>query len=561
MEEDREFKHVCKFCSKSFPCGRSLGGHMRSHMINNNSAETTDFDKFSKKKKKKKMLSSSVNNHIGSYWNSETPGYGLRENPKKSRRLADSREETSIYDKFCKESSEKGFLSWKASVGNMNSTQSEKDTSFEDQDSWTSGNEKLVMDSQSDNETAAPNRRRRSKRRTRYMATANSCALSVANNNTHNHNSGSSSVSEIEQEQEEVAMCLMMLSRDVGPRGGLNSVAESSDNNSVYFEAKIEVKNSVCSGDEVVKLKRLKEKKLKSGFVDSDNIQFEGRHSEYSACGISRRGSKTDASTDGFVKKDGTKKSQLHYQFGDENSEVELGRNSVKETRSDQAHLGSNNKFNSSKKKLHDSFDPELGSGSMKKSTTDVLDTEFHKDSQKRSKFECTTCNKIFHSYQALGGHRASHKKIKGCFASKIDSSETSIEKELSPDPTPDSKIIKSINNENATVHSIADCDERADTSYGAIKKRHECPICLKVFSSGQALGGHKRSHLINGNDARNNPTIVIEKPTPEIRSFLDLNLPAPVEEESSNGHLAGFKPWWIASSHKHEALVGLISN
>ncbi|KAJ0048963.1 hypothetical protein Pint_16205 [Pistacia integerrima] len=422
MEEDREFKHVCKFCSKSFPCGRSLGGHMRSHMINNNSAETTDFDKFSKKKKKKKMLSSSVNNHIGSYWNSETPGYGLRENPKKSTRLADSREETSIYDKFCKESSEKGFLSWKASVGNMNSTQSEKDTSFEDQDSWTSGNEKLVMDSQSDNETAAPNRRRRSKRRTRYMATANSC------------------VSEIEQEQEEVAMCLMMLSRDVGPR-------ESSDNNSVYFEAKIEVKNSVCSGDEVVKLKRLKEKKLKSGFVDSDNFQFE---------------------------------------------------------------------------------------------------TEFHKDSQKRSKFECTTCNKIFHSYQALGGHRASHKKIKGCFASKIDSSETSIEKELSPDPTPDSKI---------------NCDERADTSYGAIKKRHECPICLKVFSSGQALGGHKRSHLVNGNDARNNPTIVIEKPTPEIRSFLDLNLPAPVEEESSNGHLAGFKPWWIASSHKHEALVGLISN
>ncbi|KAJ0106003.1 hypothetical protein Patl1_18844 [Pistacia atlantica] len=421
MEEDREFKHVCKFCSKSFPCGRSLGGHMRSHMINNNSAETKDFDKFSKKKKKKKMLSSSVNNHIGSYSNSETPGYGLRENPKKSRRLADSREETSIYDKFCKESSEKGFLSWKASVGNMNSTQSEKDTSFEDQDSWTSGNVKLVMDSQSDNETAAPNRRRRSKRRTRYMATANSC------------------VSEIEQEQEEVAMCLMMLSRDVGPR---------------------------------------------------------------------------------------------------------VGRNSVKETRSDQAHLVSNNKFNSSKKKLHDSFDPELGSGYMKKSTTDVLDTEFHKDSQKRSKFECTTCNKIFHSYQALGGHRASHKKIKGCFASKIDSSETSIEKELSPDPTPDT-----------------DCDERADTSYGAIKKRHECPICLKVFSSGQALGGHKRSHLINGNDARNNPTIVIEKPTPEIRSFLDLNLPAPVEEESSNGHLAGFKPWWIASSHKHEALVGLISN
>ncbi|XP_044487434.1 zinc finger protein ZAT4-like [Mangifera indica] len=510
MEEDREFKHVCKFCSKSFPCGRSLGGHMRSHMINNNSAEITDFGKLSKKKK----LSSFVNNNIGSYGNSETPGYGLRENPKKTRRLADSNEESSIYDKFCKESSGKGHHSWKASVGNMNSTQSEKDTSFEDQDSWTIGNEKLVMDSQSDNETAAPNRKRRSKRRTRYMVTARSF-----------------SVSEIQQEQEEVAMCLMMLSRDVGPRGGLNSIAESSNNNSEYFEAKNEVKNSVCSVDEVVKLKMLK-KKSTSGFVDSENFQFEGRHSEYSV--------------DGFVEKDGTKKSQLHYLYGDENSEVELGRNSVKETESDHAQLGSSNKFNSNKKKLPDS------------STTDVLETELHKHSQKRSKFECTTCNKIFHSYQALGGHRASHKKIK--FASKINSSETSIETELSPDPTPDSKIINSMINETETDHSIADCDERADTSYGAIKKRHECPICLKVFSSGQALGGHKRSHLINANEARNNPTIVIEKPIPEIRSILDLNLPAPVEEDSSNAHL-GSKPWWIASSHKHEALVGLISN
>ncbi|XP_044476536.1 zinc finger protein ZAT4-like [Mangifera indica] len=444
MEEDREFKHVCKFCSKSFPCGRSLGGHMRSHMVNNNTEEIADFQKLSKKKKKK--LPS----------NSEASGYGLRENPKKSMRFADSSEETD----------------------------------FEDQDSWTNGN-LLVMDSQSDNETTPTNRRRRLKRRTRHMGTANSCTLSVSNL-THNHNNSYSYVSEIEQEQEEVAMCLMMLSRDVA-RSGLNPVSEISYNNSVYSEAQIQVKNSA------VKLKRLKENKLKSGFVDPENFQ-----------------DKTEASVDGFVKKDGAKKSQLHYQLGDDNSEVELGRISVKKTASAQAQLGSQN----------------------------------------RSKFECSTCSKIFHSYQALGGHRASHKKIKGCFGSKIDSTETSTETELSPDTTPDSKISKSINNEAA----IADCDERAETSYGAIKKRHECPICLKVFSSGQALGGHKRSHIINGNEARNKPTSVIENPVPKIRSFLDLNLPAPVEGESSNAHL-GFQPWWMAGSQKHEALVGLISN
>ncbi|KAJ0536357.1 putative transcription factor C2H2 family [Helianthus annuus] len=26
--------HICAVCDKSFPSGRSLGGHMRSHVIN-----------------------------------------------------------------------------------------------------------------------------------------------------------------------------------------------------------------------------------------------------------------------------------------------------------------------------------------------------------------------------------------------------------------------------------------------------------------------------------------------------------------------------------------------
>ncbi|GMN50094.1 hypothetical protein TIFTF001_019247 [Ficus carica] len=31
--------------------------------------------------------------------------------------------------------------------------------------------------------------------------------------------------------------------------------------------------------------------------------------------------------------------------------------------------------------------------------------------------FECSSCKKVFRSHQALGGHRASHKNVKGCFA------------------------------------------------------------------------------------------------------------------------------------------------
>src|SRR5262249_36390645 len=35
--------------------------------------------------------------------------------------------------------------------------------------------------------------------------------------------------------------------------------------------------------------------------------------------------------------------------------------------------------------------------------------------------FECKACKKVFNSHQALGGHRASHKKVKGCFAARLD--------------------------------------------------------------------------------------------------------------------------------------------
>ncbi|KAK6935915.1 hypothetical protein RJ641_032945 [Dillenia turbinata] len=71
--------------------------------------------------------------------------------------------------------------------------------------------------------------------------------------------------------------------------------------------------------------------------------------------------------------------------------------------------------------------------------------------------FECKTCNRQFSSFQALGGHRASHKKVK-----LVDGEAGSL-LELSSSPLK--------------------------------PKTHECSICGLEFAMGQALGGHMRRH------------------------------------------------------------------
>ncbi|WOH02217.1 hypothetical protein DCAR_0521606 [Daucus carota subsp. sativus] len=66
--------------------------------------------------------------------------------------------------------------------------------------------------------------------------------------------------------------------------------------------------------------------------------------------------------------------------------------------------------------------------------------------------YECKTCNRQFPSFQALGGHRASHKKPK-LMAGDL----------------------------------LQQVPEKPKT--------HECSICGAEFAFGQALGGHMRRH------------------------------------------------------------------
>ncbi|KAL2337581.1 hypothetical protein Fmac_012027 [Flemingia macrophylla] len=113
-----------------------------------------------------------------------------------------------------------------------------------------------------------------------------------------------------------------------------------------------------------------------------------------------------------------------------------------------------------------------------------------------RYSYKCETCDKVFRSYQALGGHRASHKKIK-------------------------------LNDETTQNQT-----ELVESEHVVQKKIHQCPVCFRVFASGQALGGHKRTHVIASPTTPTAAATVSVRTTAKVGdSLLDLNLPAPVDE------------------------------
>ncbi|GFQ01012.1 zinc finger protein zat5 [Phtheirospermum japonicum] len=168
--------------------------------------------------------------------------------------------------------------------------------------------------------------------------------------------------------------------------------------------------------------------------------------------------------------------------------------------------------------------------------------------------YECKTCNRAFPSFQALGGHRASHKRPK--LAADIDQKRSppppaddqeEDEKRFVTPPNstllPPNKIICHINEQNKP-------------------KIHECSICGSEFASGQALGGHMRRHRaaaaappIAGtrivatidNDTPSND--VSEKPRSVLALDLDLNLPAPPEDDKFSQFSAKQQPSIVFSA------------
>lgn len=159
-----------------------------------------------------------------------------------------------------------------------------------------------------------------------------------------------------------------------------------------------------------------------------------------------------------------------------------------------------------------------------------------------RIKYECSTCKRCFNSHQALGGHRASHRKMKGCFA------RTNLTEEVqeNDENITEEEFISS--NLKKWQMQVGDCVLEKDApAVEKIKqlKAHECSICHRVFMSGQALGGHKRCHWTGDKtgekltdtasfaSSNKQPALPSEGNSRKIKEdAIDLNLPAPPDDD-----------------------------
>lgn len=145
--------------------------------------------------------------------------------------------------------------------------------------------------------------------------------------------------------------------------------------------------------------------------------------------------------------------------------------------------------------------------------------------------YECKTCSRTFPSFQALGGHRASHKKPKAMAA------EEKTKQFLLSSDDEEAQFIK----KNHDISSLSLQLSSRGLCGNSRSKVHECSVCGAEFTSGQALGGHMRRHrapLATNTALSLIPPMAMEpdhqepkKPRHVLSLDLDLNLPAPEDD------------------------------
>lgn len=124
------------------------------------------------------------------------------------------------------------------------------------------------------------------------------------------------------------------------------------------------------------------------------------------------------------------------------------------------------------------------------------------------SVYKCSVCNKAFSSYQALGGHKASHRKLANGGVGVGD------------------------DHSSSSTTSAAVTTTATATVSNSSGRSHECSICHKSFPTGQALGGHKRCHYEGGNASHSHSGVTTSEGVGSTQTNIhkrdfDLNLPA----------------------------------
>ncbi|CAM0908251.1 unnamed protein product [Alopecurus aequalis] len=164
--------------------------------------------------------------------------------------------------------------------------------------------------------------------------------------------------------------------------------------------------------------------------------------------------------------------------------------------------------------------------------------------------YECKTCGRCFPSFQALGGHRTSHKKPRLLLPPTSTSTTTttgqnkqrpaSEEKSRTPSARPSAEptvpvlAIPATPPKQESAAAISGASRQQQPKLGS--RAHECTICGAEFASGQALGGHMRRHrplvpASASSDADVAAAAAVIGAKEKALLELDLNMPAPCDE------------------------------
>ncbi|WVZ57338.1 hypothetical protein U9M48_007732 [Paspalum notatum var. saurae] len=97
-------------------------------------------------------------------------------------------------------------------------------------------------------------------------------------------------------------------------------------------------------------------------------------------------------------------------------------------------------------------------------------------------RFRCSVCGKAFASHQALGGHKASHRRLPAGVL-----------------PALPLQVQRQQESSSSAGGAASSSTTSAGTRGGGGQGRHRCSVCHRSFATGQALGGHKRCHYWDG--------------------------------------------------------------